>query len=91
MKHSSPDRVFTEVNEGNQELAGSSLPSRTSVRRQGLDLFVLAGCVEREHFEQSVERIAAGGRFSQLPTPLAAAIAHFCRSAACAPRLIQVA
>jgi hypothetical protein len=38
-----------------------------------------------ESFEpsnQSVERIAAGGRFSQLPTPLAAAIAHFCRYAA---------
>lgn len=28
---------------------------------------------------QPVERIAAGGRFSQLPTSVAAAIAHFFR------------
>ena len=54
MKHDLPARVFTEVNEGNEEVAGSSFPLLPSVTTQGFNLSVL----ERGNFEP----VAGGNR-----------------------------
>jgi hypothetical protein len=48
--------VFTKVNEDNEELACSSLPSLPSVTAEGVHLLVSGGGTERRNFEP-----AAGG------------------------------
>ena len=54
MKYDPPNQAFTEVNEGNEEVAGTSFPSLPSVTRQDFDL-ALGGGTERRNFEQSLE------------------------------------
>ncbi len=43
MKQDPADRVFTEANEGNQELARPSFPSLPSVTGQGFPVLLLDG------------------------------------------------
>ncbi len=55
MKDRLPDPVFTEVNEANEELAWTSLPSLTSVTRQGFHFPVLDGVADAGISNQSLE------------------------------------
>src|SRR5690349_11128960 len=79
MKHDLPEREFTEVNEGNEELAWSSLPSLPSVARQGFHPLVPAGGTERRNFEPVTAANAGGPHCLPIRALRAAGIAEFCR------------
>ena len=66
MKHDLPEREFTEVNEGNEELAWSSLPWLPSVARQGFHPLVPAGGAER-HTPLSLPGCVQSGDLPRVP------------------------